>query len=64
MCYDRRGFRLGFGRRILRPLAGGFSGRTAGLCRECVLQDRVPIEDHDARVELVLTEQEAIWIQT
>lgn len=56
VCYDRGGFRLGFGGGYYDRWLSGFSGFTVGLCRDCVLQDRVPTEDHDCRVDLLLTE--------
>ena len=56
VCYDRSGFRLGFGGGYYDRWLSGFSGYTVGLCRDCVLQDRVPTEDHDCRVDLLLTE--------
>lgn len=60
MCYDRRGYRLGFGGGYYDRWLEGFSGFTVGLCREAVLRDRVPIEAHDARVDLLLTERESL----
>ena len=56
VCCDRSGFRLGFGGGYYDRWLSGFSGFTVGLCRDCVLQDRVPTEDHDCRVDLLLTE--------
>ena len=56
VCYDRSGFRLGFGGGYYDRWLSGFSGFNVGLCRDCVLQDRVPTEDHDCRVDLLLTE--------
>ena len=56
VCYDRRGFRLGFGGGYYDRWLSGFSGVTVGLCRDCVLQEHVPNEDHDRRVEFLLTE--------
>ena len=41
----------------------GFSGVTVGLCREAVLQEAVPTEAHDARVDLLLTEGECLSFQ-
>ena len=60
VCYDRRGFRLGFGGGYYDRWLEGFSGVTAGLCREAVLQDRVPTQAHDARVDILLTEGESL----
>lgn len=64
VCYDRRGYRLGFGGGYYDRWLEHFSGRTVGLCRGKLLQEQVPVEAHDARVEVVLTEQETLWPQT
>ncbi len=60
VCYDRRGYRLGFGGGYYDRWLEGFSGMKIGLCREAVLQDRVPVEAHDSRVDLLLTEEESL----
>lgn len=57
VCYDRRGYRLGFGGGYYDRWLEHFHGVRVGLCRRAVLQDRVPIEAHDSRVELLLTEE-------
>lgn len=56
LCYDRRGFRLGRGGGYYDRWLSGFSGRTAGLCRNCLLQDALPLEPHDRPVQAVITE--------
>lgn len=60
VCCDRRGFRLGFGGGYYDRWLENFSGFRVGLCRAAVLQDRVPIGIHDARVDVVLTEEESL----
>lgn len=60
VCYDRRGCRLGFGGGYYDRWLEHFSGVTVGLCREAVLQDRVPDEAHDAIVDILLTERESL----
>lgn len=57
LCYDRRGYRLGFGGGYYDRWLAGFPGVTVGLCRSCVLQDRVPVEEHDARADAVIWEE-------
>ena len=57
LCYDRQGFRLGFGGGYYDRWLEGYSGVRIGLCRERVLQDRLPTEPHDQRVDWVVTER-------
>ena len=58
VCYDRLGYRLGFGGGYYDRWLEEFRGVTVGLCRQAVLRDRVPREPHDSRVEILLTEWE------
>ena len=60
VCYDRRGYRLGFGGGYYDRWLENFSGFKAGLCRAAVLQDSVPTEAHDARVDVLITERESL----
>lgn len=60
VCYDRLGYRLGFGGGYYDRWLEGFAGFRVGLCREAVLRDRVPTEAHDSRVDLLLTEGESL----
>lgn len=60
VCYDRRGYRLGFGGGYYDRWLEGFSGVKIGLCRGAVLQNQVPVEAHDAQVDLLLTEEECL----
>lgn len=60
VCYDRRGYRLGFGGGYYDRWLADFSGGTVGLCRDRVLRDQVPVEAHDRQVDLVLTETACI----
>ena len=56
LCYDRRCVRLGFGGGYYDRWLAGYRGFTVGFCRDALLQDRVPAQSHDRRVDLVLTE--------
>lgn len=60
MCYDRSGFRLGYGAGYYDRWLSGFTGYTVGLCRERVLQRSLPVEPHDLPVNLVLTERQVL----
>jgi len=57
VCYDRKGYRLGFGGGYYDRWLEDFSGFRVGLCRESVLQDEVPTEPHDSRVDVLITER-------
>lgn len=60
VCYDRRGYRLGFGGGYYDRWLEGFGGLRVGLCRSVVLQAEVPAEAHDSRVDILLTEEESL----
>lgn len=60
VCYDRLGCRLGFGGGYYDRWLENFSGVKVGLCREAVLRERVPAEEHDAKVDVLLTEGESL----
>lgn len=57
LCYDRSCHRLGQGGGYYDRYLADYGGRTVGLCRECLLQDELPVEEHDRGVDLVLTEK-------
>lgn len=60
VCYDRQGYRLGFGGGYYDRWLEHFHGFRVGLCRQAVLQDKVPTESHDTRVDVLLTENESL----
>lgn len=60
VAYDKQGYRMGFGGGYYDRWLPDFTGSTVGLCRDCVLQDHVPVEPHDAQVDVVVTESRII----
>lgn len=60
LCYDRRGFRLGYGGGYFDRWLSGYQGVTVGMCRQAVLQDAVPVEEHDKPVQAVVTEEQVL----
>lgn len=56
VCYDKQGYRLGFGGGYYDRWLEHFTGFRVGLCRKAILQDKVPTEAHDSRVDLLITE--------
>ena len=60
VAYDVNGYRMGFGGGYYDRWLPGFAGKTAGLCRDKVLQQSVPVEPHDAQVDAVVTDSRVI----
>lgn len=60
VAYDVNGYRMGFGGGYYDRWLPGCAGARVGLCRDCVLQQSVPVEPHDARVDVVVTEHTVI----
>jgi 5-formyltetrahydrofolate cyclo-ligase len=60
LCYDRAGYRLGYGGGYYDRWLIGYSGVTVGMCRERLLQDRLPNEAHDRPVHIVVTEKQVL----
>ena len=60
VCYDRQGYRLGFGGGYYDRWLTDSTAFRVGMCRTAVLQDHVPVEAHDTRVDVLLTERESL----
>lgn len=60
VCYDRSRRRLGRGGGYYDRWLEGFGGFTVGLCRACVLQERLPTQEWDRMVDMVITERDII----
>lgn len=56
LCCDRLCYRLGHGGGYYDRYLSGFSGLTVALCRDKLLQPKLPREPHDVPVDLVVTE--------
>ncbi len=59
LCYDKNGYRLGWGGGYYDRWLARTKTHTVGLCRHALLKAHLPRESWDRRVELVLTEQAA-----
>ena len=61
LCYDREGYRLGFGGGYYDRWLAQYGGFTVGLCRQALLADRLPREGHDRPVRAVITPQGVLF---
>ena len=57
LAFDQNGFRLGLGGGYYDRFLYGLHAYTIGLARECLLQDTLPTEPHDVRVNCIVTEK-------
>lgn len=60
LCYDRNGYRLGQGGGYYDRYLADYGGITVGLCPECMLQEVVPTEEFDCKVDWILTENQSL----
>ena len=60
LCCDRQGFRLGQGGGYYDRFLEDYTGITASLCRQKVLQESLPHEKHDQKIAVVITEEELL----
>lgn len=56
LCFDRSGFRLGYGKGYYDRFLPGFKGTAAGLCRSGFLLETLPTNDTDCRVDMIITD--------
>jgi len=60
VCFDRRGFRIGYGMGYYDKLLREVPGRKIGLAYSFQVMGEVPREIHDVAMDAVLTEKEVI----
>lgn len=64
LSYDIRGYRLGFGKGFYDKFLSGFSGAKIGICYECCMSHRLPNDEFDINVDVVVTDKSAFRIET
>jgi len=57
VAFDTRGDRLGYGKGVYDRLLGGFKGLKIGLAYDFQIVDKLPVEEHDMKMDLVVTEK-------
>ena len=63
VTYDKQGYRLGFGGGYYDRWLEDYTGDTVGMCRDVVLQDKVPTEAHDSKVDVLITETRELHLK-
>lgn len=57
ICFDKNGFRLGYGKGYYDRFLPNFNGVVAGLCKNDFLLEQLPYYDTDYRVDIVITDK-------
>lgn len=61
LCFNRNGFRLGYGGGYYDRFLTGFNGTSVGLCYGNCICDDIPVESYDIPVNIVINENEIIY---
>ena len=61
LAFDRAGKRIGYGKGYYDRFLAGFSGVSLGLCYAELLTDRLPVEETDASLDIIITDKEEIF---
>lgn len=57
IVFDKKGYRLGYGRGFYDPIIKRFRGHTVGFCYEFQLVDEIPTDTWDQPVDFLVTEK-------
>ena len=60
LCYDKKGYRLGYGGGYYDRFLQGFAGFTLGLTYESCFCEALPTDEFDCKVQAVLTPERTI----
>ena len=57
LCYDRRGFRVGFGKGFYDRFLADFEGVKIGICYDCCLVEKIENDLTDICADIVVTDK-------
>ncbi len=60
ISFDKFGYRLGYGKGYYDRFLNMFKGKTVGLCYEKCLASKLPVNEFDRRVDMIITEKKII----
>ena len=63
LCFDNKGYRLGYGKGYYDRFLAKFRGVTLGLCYNDFLQDCLPVGDYDLPVQQIATENRVFTVE-
>ena len=56
LCYDKKGFRLGYGKGYYDRFLEKFTITTVGLCYNELIKDTLPVDKFDKSVDYIVTQ--------
>jgi 5-formyltetrahydrofolate cyclo-ligase len=56
ISFDKKGHRLGYGKGYYDRFLKDFKGQSVGFCYSDMIEEGLPIEDHDIKVDMVICE--------
>ena len=62
LAFDKKGYRIGYGKGYYDRFLSSFKGVSAGLCYDDFLCDSLPIEETDRKVNMIITNKEVIYV--
>ena len=62
LIFDRTGNRLGYGKGFYDRFLSDFNGITVGLCYSDFLLDKLPIDENDRAVDIVVSDTEEVYL--
>ncbi|MEE8408792.1 MAG: 5-formyltetrahydrofolate cyclo-ligase [Myxococcota bacterium] len=64
IAFDHAGGRLGYGAGYYDRTLASYRGRSIGLTFDCQLVDALPVDEHDRRMDVIVTESGAIEVSS
>lgn len=61
LAFDRKGTRLGYGKGVYDKLLKNFNGSKIGLAYDFQIVDKLPKEEHDLCMDLVVSERKVVY---
>jgi len=62
LATDRRGYRLGYGKGFYDRYLVDQKAAKWGICFDEEVLDELPIDEHDQKIDAIVTDKRFIWI--
>ena len=62
LAFDRRGYRIGYGKGFYDRFLSKFRGTSVGLCYDDFLCEALPVENTDQKIKMIITDKEVLYV--